>query len=104
MNGNISKNFFSTVTGRFIQIIMGGWSVNGQLPDINKYVIIIAHHTSNWDFVVALGAKLVLGLKLRFFGKHTLFVGPLGAGLVYANAGRHSDRAQPVTQSCGAGY
>ena len=78
MNKNISKNALSTLSGRFLQWILGGWSVEGQLPEHDKYVMAIAHHTSNWDFVVALAAKQVLGLKLRFFGKHTLFVGPLG--------------------------
>ncbi|WP_330926028.1 1-acyl-sn-glycerol-3-phosphate acyltransferase [Candidatus Sororendozoicomonas aggregata] len=66
------------MAGRLLQLLLGGWSVQGTLPDHKKYVIIIAHHTSNWDFVNALGAKLVLGVHLRFFGKHSLFVGPLG--------------------------
>ncbi len=59
-------------------MIMGGWSIKGSLPDLNKYIIILAHHTSNWDFMAALAARFILRIKARFFLKHSLFVGPLG--------------------------
>ena len=79
MNGNFyPESRLAYMTGRLIQILMGGWTIKGSLPDLNKYVIIIAHHTSNWDFMVALAVKLILRLNTRFFGKHTLFIGPLG--------------------------
>ena len=39
---------------------------------VSKGVIIVAPHTSNWDFVIGAGAMLALDLKLRFLGKHTL--------------------------------
>jgi hypothetical protein len=31
-----------------------GWRFIGQMPDLEKYVIIGAPHTSNWDFVLFL--------------------------------------------------
>jgi len=36
-----------------------GWRAEGRLPDIDKYVIIAAPHTSNWDYaqMVALAAR-----------------------------------------------
>jgi 1-acyl-sn-glycerol-3-phosphate acyltransferase len=43
--------------------------------------MIVAPHTSNWDFIVGLMAKLALGLGVRFLAKHTLFHGLLGAFL-----------------------
>ena len=55
-----------------------GWDVTGEIPNLPKMVIIAAPHTSNWDFVVAIAAKLALGLDVRFLGKDSLFVGPLG--------------------------
>lgn len=55
-----------------------GWRVTGEIPNAPKLVIIAAPHTSNWDFVVAIAAKLGLGLDVRFLGKDSLFVGPLG--------------------------
>jgi 1-acyl-sn-glycerol-3-phosphate acyltransferase len=54
------------------------WRVEGTLPDVPKLVIIAAPHTSNWDFVVGIAAKLALGLRILWFGKNTLFRGPLG--------------------------
>ncbi|ELX8337919.1 lysophospholipid acyltransferase family protein [Pseudomonas aeruginosa] len=57
---------------------LSGWKIEGQLPALDKFVVIGAHHTSNWDFVAFLAAKFVLRLNARWFGKHTLFKGPLG--------------------------
>ncbi len=56
-----------------------GWTFAGVLPPIPKFVLIIAPHTSNWDFLVGLAAKLALGLDVHWFGKETLFRGPMGA-------------------------
>ncbi len=56
-----------------------GWSFPGSIPDIPKAVIIVAPHTSNWDFVIGAAAMLAMDLDTRFLGKHTLFTGPLGA-------------------------
>lgn len=56
-----------------------GWRVEGPFPDAPKLVIIAAPHTSNWDFVVGIAAKLALGIRVLWFGKDSLFRGPLGA-------------------------
>ena len=73
-----SRNIILESLGRFALWLMGGWKLEGELPRIDKYVVIVAHHTSNWDFVVGAATKLILRLKIRFFGKHTLFYPPLG--------------------------
>ncbi len=57
---------------------IAGWSFPGSIPDVPKAVIIVAPHTSNWDFVIGAAAMLAMDLEARFFGKHTLFKGPLG--------------------------
>jgi 1-acyl-sn-glycerol-3-phosphate acyltransferase len=58
---------------------MLGFHFEGEYPkDASHYVMIIAPHTSNWDFVVGLMAKWALGLHVRFLAKHTLFRWPLG--------------------------
>lgn len=54
-----------------------GWRVSGELPDLPKFVIAVAPHTSNWDFVVGMAVMFALDLRLTFIGKHTLFRGPL---------------------------
>jgi 1-acyl-sn-glycerol-3-phosphate acyltransferase len=58
-----------------------GWSVEGQFPDFPKFVIIVAPHTSNWDFVCALFCDLALDLEAGFLAKHTIFIGPFGRWL-----------------------
>lgn len=56
-----------------------GWKFTGEgFPDINKFVLIVAPHTSNWDFVVGVMAKYAIGLRGTFLGKDTLFRFPLG--------------------------
>ncbi len=54
-----------------------GWSIQGELPAEPKFVVAVAPHTSNWDFVVAMAASLALGVKISFLGKHSIFVWPL---------------------------
>ena len=57
---------------------LSGWRFEGEMPDVRKMVLIVAPHTSNWDFPVGLQAKLALRLGGTFIGKHTLFRWPLG--------------------------
>jgi len=55
-----------------------GWRVEGDIPNHRKLVIIAAPHTTNWDFVVGIAAKLALNLQALWLGKDSLFKGPLG--------------------------
>ncbi len=55
-----------------------GWRITGEFPDVAKFVIIVAPHTSNWDFVVGFLAYLALELDLSWFGKHSIFAWPFG--------------------------
>lgn len=68
-----------------------GWRIEGEIPNVRKLVIIVAPHTSNWDFVVGIAAKLALGLQILFLGKDSLFRFPLGA-LMRAFGGMPVDR------------
>jgi 1-acyl-sn-glycerol-3-phosphate acyltransferase len=55
-----------------------GWRIRGGFPDVPRAVLIVAPHSSNWDFPIGAFVKLALRLGGRFVGKHTLFAGPLG--------------------------
>ena len=70
-------NALSHALGRASYAITG-WHFVGELPNLPKFVLIIAPHTSNWDFFVGLGALFSLGIKLAFFGKDSIFTWPLG--------------------------
>jgi 1-acyl-sn-glycerol-3-phosphate acyltransferase len=71
-----------------------GWRVEGEVPDLPKFVIAVAPHTSNWDFVVGAAAMFALDLRLAFLGKHTLFRWPFGALLRWMG-GIPVDRSSP---------
>jgi 1-acyl-sn-glycerol-3-phosphate acyltransferase len=79
---NVPKrgNAFSRGVGRLGLAILR-FRFEGSVPDVPRLVLIVAPHTSNWDFVVGLFAKLALGLRVRFMAKHTLFRGPFGSFL-----------------------
>lgn len=57
---------------------LGGWRFEGALPDLPRFVVVVAPHTSNWDFPVGVAIMLALGVRVRWLGKHTLFRGPFG--------------------------
>lgn len=57
------------------------WDIEGEIPDLPKFVLIMAPHTSNWDFVVALLADLALDMEASWMGKHTIFKGAFGTWL-----------------------
>jgi 1-acyl-sn-glycerol-3-phosphate acyltransferase len=55
-----------------------GWRINGGLPDLPKFVLIGAPHTSNWDFLLFLGVIFSLRANVHFMGKAELFRFPVG--------------------------
>ena len=54
------------------------WRIDGRLPDLPKFVLIGAPHTSNWDFLLFLGVIFSLRANVRFMGKAELFRFPVG--------------------------
>ena len=70
-------NRFTRWLGRSI-LRAGGWRMVGAFPDLPRVVLIGAPHSSNWDGVWGMAAKLGLGLDIRILGKHQLFRWPLG--------------------------
>lgn len=71
-----------------------GWRVTGVLPDLSKFIIAAAPHTSNWDFPLGILAKSAVGLRVSFLGKDALFKGPLGWFMRW-QGGRPVDRSAP---------
>jgi 1-acyl-sn-glycerol-3-phosphate acyltransferase len=71
-----------------------GWRVEGEVPNLSKFVIAVAPHTSNWDFVVGIATVFALDLRLAFIGKHTLFRWPF-AGAMRWMGGIPVDRGHP---------
>lgn len=57
---------------------LAGWKAEGQRPDISKYLIIAAPHTSNWDFLYTMCLAFIFRIKPLIMMKHTWFRWPLG--------------------------
>jgi|SRR5690554_3320466 len=55
-----------------------GWSVHADFPEVKKYIVIAAPHTSNWDFPLGILAAKALNLKVHWIGKSSLFRRPFG--------------------------
>lgn len=79
-----------------------GWRAEGSLADLPKCVLIVAPHTSNWDFLVMLALAVALRIKATWMGKHTLFRPPFGwlmrrlGGLPIDRGTRHNVVEQAV--------
>jgi 1-acyl-sn-glycerol-3-phosphate acyltransferase len=67
-----------TVSGRLATWILSlfGWRVVHAAPPQQKGVVIVYPHTSNWDFIIGVLARSVLGWRMPWVGKHTLFKWP----------------------------
>jgi 1-acyl-sn-glycerol-3-phosphate acyltransferase len=50
-----------------------GWRREGRLPNIPKYVMIVAPHTSNWDMPIGMAIVFAFKLKLNWLAKESLF-------------------------------
>jgi len=65
-----------------------GWKVIGGLPEKEKkYVLIVAPHTSYWDFPIGLAARSILYLKTKFLIKIEAFKNPFVAAILRSMGG-----------------
>jgi 1-acyl-sn-glycerol-3-phosphate acyltransferase len=75
-------NFFLHYLARFILFIMG-WQVKGGSPDVKKFVLIAAPHTSNWDYFFTLLMAFALKLRIYAMGKKELCEGLSGKVIMW---------------------
>ncbi|MBW2257505.1 MAG: lysophospholipid acyltransferase family protein [Deltaproteobacteria bacterium] len=86
-------NRLSAALGRWA-LQLAGWRFEGNFPDVPKCVIIVAPHTSNWDFPVGLAVMFAVGMRASWVGKHTLFR-PASSSLMRWLGGIPADRTAP---------
>jgi 1-acyl-sn-glycerol-3-phosphate acyltransferase len=56
-----------------------GWKIMGEIPnDVKKCIVVMAPHTSMWDFVLGRLGWYILGRKVKFLIKKEMFFFPLG--------------------------
>lgn len=64
----------------FYKIILNclGWSSKQDLSiEFDKYIVVVAPHTSNWDFIYGILFAYQLPFKIKFFAKSQLFIWPI---------------------------
>lgn len=89
MRNTVHDTFICKTFMRWLALIIfkvSGWRAAGQKPDISKYVIIAAPHTSNWDFVYTVCLAFILGIKPMIMMKGAWFRWPMGPFLRWLGA------------------
>lgn len=71
-------NKVSRAISRLI-LLAFGWQIVGHFPNIPKFVLIGAPHTSTWDFPLTMTTLFALGLRVSWMGKHTFVNGRFGS-------------------------
>ncbi|MEO1252599.1 MAG: lysophospholipid acyltransferase family protein [Pseudomonadota bacterium] len=76
---------------------LAGWRFEGKIPDADKFLVVAAPHTSNWDLPIMLGIAAHFRRRLHWVGKASLFKPPFG-GVMRALGG------VPVERGAGANF
>ena len=63
-----------------------GWKTKGSRPELSKYVVIAAPHTSNWDFLYTVCLAFIYRLEPQMMMKADWFFWPLGSLLKWLGA------------------
>ena len=56
-----------------------GWKFEGKVPDLPKFVMTAAPHTSNWDLLNTLFFAFSVKEKIYWMGKEAIFKWPFGS-------------------------
>lgn len=72
---------------KFCKGLLGllGWKIEANVPDLKKSVLMVAPHTSNWDFLLGKVSYTALGRNADFLIKNEWMKGPIGR--ILANMG-----------------
>ena len=79
------------------------FTLQGNFPKDPKFVIAVVPHTSNWDFIVAIGVRTYLKEPIHFVGKKELFT-PLtswffkGLGGMPLNRKKNENLVEAITR------
>ena len=69
----VGGNRFTEWLGKSL-LNLTGWEIKGKIPKFKKLVIAVAPHTSNWDFFLGVTVLFALRIRIRFLGKHSIFI------------------------------
>jgi len=71
-----------------------GWKIEGNVHAYDKAVLVVAPHTSNWDFFVGLGAKFIGDINSHFLIKKSWMDKPVLGWILKILGGVPVDRAK----------
>ena len=78
-----------------------GWRTEYDLPQVDKAVLCLAPHTSNWDFIIGKLIYSGLGRQVNFLIKQEWMRGPVGWWMRRRGAiGVDRDRRTSMTDKC----
>ena len=90
-------------TGRLV-LRLCRWRITGQVPNQPRFILVLAPHTSSWDFLVAIASRWAVGLHSHFLMAAGFFWWPLGSilrwlgGVPVNQSARQNLVAQQVTR------
>jgi 1-acyl-sn-glycerol-3-phosphate acyltransferase len=59
-----------------VALFILGWKTKGKMPDIKKFILVAAPHSSNWDFVYFLLIIFKFQIPVHWMAKESMFVWP----------------------------
>ncbi len=64
----------------FFFITLAGWRIQDERPaHLPRYIVVVAPHTSNWDFLVGLCVRRLANMgDVKYLAKNSLFKPPFG--------------------------
>jgi 1-acyl-sn-glycerol-3-phosphate acyltransferase len=71
-----------------------GWKIEAEIPNMPRFVLIGAPHTSNVDFFMTMATMYALGVRISWMAKRSLFRWPVN-GLLRWLGGVPIDRSTP---------
>ncbi len=69
-------NWLTRALGRTI-LRLFGWRVEGTVPDREKFVVLVAPHTTGWDFPLSIVTLIAIGVRVSWLGVDWMFRYPL---------------------------
>ncbi len=65
---------------RFFLLTLFGWRIRDDRPTgLERYIVVVAPHTSNWDFLVGLAVRSIARMRdVKYLAKASLFKPPFG--------------------------
>ncbi len=66
-----------------VSLFIFGWKAKGRMPDIKKFILVAAPHSSNWDFIFFLLIIFKLQIPAHWMAKKSMFIWPFKGLLKY---------------------